>query len=178
MYTELSLTKDKQTVTKEGIAIAPRIEGVKIRRLNLIEDARVELLEIFRPSWGYHPDPLVYAYHVLTHPGVVRGWVVHQKQDDRIFNCTGTLRVVLFDYREESPTYEMLNEFVFSEKSRSLIVFPKGVFHAVQNIRTTDAIFINMPTRPYDHEDPDKFRLPLKNDIIPFDFEMASPCLS
>ena len=85
---------------------------------------------------------------------------------------------MLFDYREESPTYEMLNEFVFSEKSRSLIVFPKGVFHAVQNIGTTDAIFINMPTRPYDHEDPDKFRLPLKNDIIPFDFEMASPCLS
>jgi dTDP-4-dehydrorhamnose 3,5-epimerase len=30
-----------------------------------------------------------------------------------------------------------------------------------------------MPTRPYDHADPDKYRLPLDNDVIPFRFDEA-----
>jgi dTDP-4-dehydrorhamnose 3,5-epimerase len=29
----------------------------------------------------------------------------------------------------------------------------------------------NLPTWPYDHADPDKYRLPIKNDLIPFDFD-------
>jgi dTDP-4-dehydrorhamnose 3,5-epimerase len=44
------------------------------------------------------------------------------------------------------------------------------VYHAVQNIGIVDAVFINMPTRPYDHGDPDKLRLPLKNGLIPYSF--------
>lgn len=171
MYSELPLQKDEQTVTKEGISLSPRIEGVKIRRLTPIEDARGEVAEVYRPSWGFHPDPLVFVYQVRIRPNKIKGWVVHQKQDDRIFNCVGTMRVVLFDYREESPTFKMINEFVLSERSPSLIIIPKGVFHAVQNIGTMDAVFINMPTRPFNHEDPDKFRLPIKNEIIPYDFE-------
>ena len=54
------------------------------------------------------------------------------------------------------------------------MIIPRGVYHAVQNIGTTEALFVNMPTRPYNHGDPDKFRLPLKNDLIPFDFGDAS----
>ena len=50
-------------------------------------------------------------------------------------------------------------------------MIPKGVFHAVQNLGQTEAVFINLPTRAYNHEDPDKYRLPLKNDLIPFSFD-------
>jgi dTDP-4-dehydrorhamnose 3,5-epimerase len=60
---------------------------------------------------------------------------------------------------------------VFSERAPALLVIPRGVYHAVRNIGTTDAIFVNMPTRAYDHGDPDKLRLPLKNGVIPFDFD-------
>ena len=42
---------------------------------------------------------------------------------------------------------------------------------AVKNIGNTDAYFVNMPTRPYSHEDPDKYRLPLRNDRIPYAFD-------
>jgi dTDP-4-dehydrorhamnose 3,5-epimerase len=47
------------------------------------------------------------------------------------------------------------------------------VYHGLQNVGLVDAVFINMPTRPYDHADPDKFRLPLTNDLIPFDFSLS-----
>lgn len=92
----------------------------------------------------------------------------------------GVIRVALFDDRPASPTYRVLNVFVMSERNRGLVIVPKGVFHALKNIGTEDAYFINLPTKLYNHADPDKYRLPVKNEMIPFAFEDASagnPCL-
>lgn len=163
--------KDRATVTAEGKRLMPTIVGVNIRRLMALEDKRGDLTEIYNPAWGLHPDPLVYIYRVNARPGSIRGWTIHAKQDDRIFCNSGVLRWVLFDNRPDSPTYQLLNEFTFGEKSSVIFTIPKGVFHAVKNIGTQDAVFFNMPTRPYDHADPDKYRLPVKNDLIPFDFD-------
>jgi dTDP-4-dehydrorhamnose 3,5-epimerase len=57
-----------------------------------------------------------------------------------------------------------------SERNRALIIIPIGVYHAVKNIGTEEAQFMNFPTKPYNRESPDKYRLPVKNDLIPFDF--------
>ena len=122
-------------------------------------------------GWDLHPDPLVYVYQSTLRPGAIKGWIVHEQQDDRLFLNVGVMRWVLYDSRTASPTCGLLNDLVFSERNRALLIIPRGVYHAVQNIGTNDAMFINMPTRPYDHGDPDKFRLPLHNDRIPFDFD-------
>ena len=34
-----------------------------------------------------------------------------------------------------------------------------------------DLVLVNFPTIPYDHANPDKFRLPLDTDQIPYRFE-------
>lgn len=162
--------KDVQTVTTDGTSTQPRIDGVIIRHRAPIEDERGEVVEVYRPEWGVHPDPLVYVYQVSVRPGKIKGWVVHKSQDDRIFVSRGTMLWALYDDREGSSTHGLLNVFTLSERNRALLVVPKGVFHAVQNVGDCEAMFINMPTRPYDHENPDKLRLPVKNDLIPFDF--------
>jgi dTDP-4-dehydrorhamnose 3,5-epimerase len=100
--------------------------------------------------------------------------VLHKLQDDRLFFVSGVVRVALFDDRPDSPTYRMLNVFVMSDRNRGLAIIPKGVFHALKNIGTENACFINLPTRPYNHVDPDKYRLPVKNQLIPFAFEDGS----
>jgi dTDP-4-dehydrorhamnose 3,5-epimerase len=51
-----------------------------------------------------------------------------------------------------------------------MFVIPRGVYHACMNVGAVDAIFINFPTNLYNYDSPDKYRLPLKNDIIPYDF--------
>jgi dTDP-4-dehydrorhamnose 3,5-epimerase len=163
--------KDQQTVTPEGKKLSSIIAGVKIRKLVTMEDKRGELTEVYRPSWGMHEDPLVYVYQVVARPGTIRGWVVHEHQDDRIFCSSGVFRWALFDNRSDSPTYKLLNDFTFGERNPVIFTIPKGVFHAVKNIGTKDGVFLNMPTIPYNHQNPDKYRLPIKNDLIPFDFE-------
>ena len=133
-------------------------------------DARGELIEIYNNDWNYHPEPLVYAYSVVMSPGSIRAWVYHEHQNDRIFVLSGVMQWGFYDDREESPTFKMLNVMTFSERHRVLFTIPSGVYHGVKNIHSTESVTINMPSRPYNHANPDKFRLPVKNDLIPFDF--------
>jgi dTDP-4-dehydrorhamnose 3,5-epimerase len=163
--------KEQQSVTPDGKSVQKIIDGLIIRPALPHVDRRGEVVEIYNPAWNIHPSPMVYAYQASIRPKAIKGWIVHKKQDDRIYTCFGVMRWVLYDLRAKSPTYQLLNQFTFSDRNRALIIIPAGVYHAVQNVGETEAIFVNLPTRPYDHADPDKYRLPPKNDLIPFDFD-------
>jgi dTDP-4-dehydrorhamnose 3,5-epimerase len=163
--------QDRQTVTPEGKRIEPRIAGVVVRPAVTHLDDRGELCEIYNPAWGIHAEPMVYAYQSMVRPHKVKGWIVHHLQDDRLFVSLGTLRIVLYDARDDSSTYGTINEIFLGERNRAMIIIPRGVYHAVHNVGDTDAWFVNLPTRPYDHANPDKYRLPLDTDLIPFRFD-------
>jgi dTDP-4-dehydrorhamnose 3,5-epimerase len=164
----LGARADEATVTPAGQPLRELIAGVVVRPAVTQVDDRGELCEVYDPRWGVSEAPLVYVYQSMVRPGATKGWIVHERQDDRIFVSLGTLRIVLYDAREGSPTQGRVNELVFSERNRALVVIPSGVFHAVQNVGTVDAYFVNAPTKPYDHAAPDKRRLPLDTDRIPF----------
>ena len=98
----------------------------------------------------------------------MKGWVLHREQNDRMFAFGGIVRIVLYDARTDSDSFGRVNVFHFGEHDRALLSIPAGVWHAVQNVGHKDAAFINLPSRPYQHDDPDKYRLPLDNDVIPY----------
>ena len=162
--------KDKQLISLDGKILQDEIEGLIIHYTQPIEDERGEVVEVYRPSWNISSDPMVYAYTATIRPKVVKGWVFHKLQDDRIFVNRGVQLWAFFDNREDSATYKNFMKITVSERNRALIIIPKGVYHAVKNIGTDEAQFINFPTKPYDRASPDKYRLPVKNDLIPFDF--------
>ncbi|MGD0541419.1 MAG: dTDP-4-dehydrorhamnose 3,5-epimerase family protein [Tepidisphaeraceae bacterium] len=163
--------QDVETVTPDGKPVGGLIEGVVIRYATTQIDDRGTLCEILRPDWNVHPAPFTYVYQFTIRPGMAKGWHQHHQHDDRIFLSQGTVKVVLYDPRKDSPTFGMINEIHRSELHRSVMVIPQFVWHAHQNIGTTDALFVSMPTRAYNHASPDVFRLPLENDVIPYKFE-------
>ena len=81
------------------------------------------------------------------------------------------MKVVLYDNRPNSPTFGCINEIFRTDHDRTLMVIPAHVFHAHENVGTTDALFVSMPTRAYQHSDPDVYRLPLDTDLIPYSFQ-------
>ena len=161
---------DRPTVTPEGARIEQRIDGVRVRTATVQSDERGTLTEIFSESWGFTDEPLVYVYQSTIRIGQTKGWVVHYEQDDRLFFDDGAVKVVLYDAREDSPTFGLVNEIFFGSANRALLRIPAGVFHALANIGESEARFINCPTRPYRHSSPDKARLPLDTDAIPYRF--------
>ncbi len=162
--------RDQATVASDGTSLAPRIHGVVLRPALTIPDERGTICEVFSPAWRLDDQPLVYAYQVTIRPGKIKGWVKHLCQTDRLFFSLGTARIVLYDDRQDSPTAGMVNELFIGEHNRHLIIIPHGVFHAIQNVGDRDVLFFNLPSMPYNHANPDKYRLPLDNDLIPYRF--------
>lgn len=163
---------DAPSVGAAGNRIGWELEGVAYERLAPHVDHRgslTEVLDFSRPFWD---EPVVYAYCFTIRPGRIKGWGMHLRQADRYFVCAGRVRVVLYDGRVRSPTYQRFAEFQFSEEAPGLLLIPPGVWHADQNWGDRDAAVINFPTRPYDRAAPDKYRTDPHSGAIRFDWQL------
>jgi dTDP-4-dehydrorhamnose 3,5-epimerase len=165
--------RDQQMVTPEGEAVRAVIEGVRIRPLPLHIDQRGSVCELYDLRWAWHDEPLVFAYCFTIRPGVVKGWNLHQEHEDRYALIQGEMELVLYDPRPDSATCGDLCRLVLSGSQRCLVNVPRNVWHADHNIGTTDVLVVNFPTTPYDHARPDKYRLPLDTNLIPYSFGNA-----
>jgi len=145
------------------------IEGVAIKKLRVIPDERGRLMEIFRRD-----DELFsgfgQVYMTTAYPGVVKGWHYHKKQDDNMAVVKGTMKIVLYDGREDSPTYREVNEFFAGEHNPILVHIPRYVYHGFKCVSPDEAIVINTPTEVYDYAQPDEFRVHPHNNDIPYDW--------
>lgn len=164
-------TRDIQTVGSDGADLTKLPEGVTFRDVPMHIDARGSVRELYDLRWHWHPDPLVYSYCFTVRPGYIKGWALHKLHDDRYIVLSGALEVVLYDERMDSSTRGLVTSVVLSEFRGRLLSIPAGVWHADRNIGDKDVIAINFPTQPYDHANPDKYRLPLNNDRIPHKFD-------
>jgi dTDP-4-dehydrorhamnose 3,5-epimerase len=157
-----------QTVTPEGEPLAPLPEGVTFHEVTTHVDDRGTVCELYDERWDWHPDPLVFAYTFTIRPGKVKGWGMHKRHEDRYLLLHGEMEVVFYDERDDSSTSGLVASVVLSHHDRRLMNIPVGVWHATKNLGDTDLLCLNFPTIPYEHTDPDKYRLPLDTDQIPY----------
>jgi dTDP-4-dehydrorhamnose 3,5-epimerase len=160
--------KDTQLVNPDWTKIQNLIDGVEIREVLHVPRDHGVITEIFRASWLEDEHPVEQVYQSRLFPGAIGAWSCHAKQTDRCFVNQGLLKVVLYDARENSPTHGKINEFHAGDTRPTYMVIPPGVWHGIQNLGTTDALMINMPTIPYQYADPDHFRLPYDAPEIPY----------
>ena len=162
--------KDPPSVTADGTPLAQLPDGVTFRDVPVHVDDRGFVVEAFDPRWGWHADPFAFAYVFTIRPGKIKGWGVHMRHEDRYFILYGDMEIVLYDEREDSPTNGLVAKVVLTEHKRRLMNIPAGIWHANRNVGSKDVTVVNFPTIPYDHADPDKYRLPLDTDRIPYTF--------
>lgn len=146
------------------------IDGVAIKQLKVIPDERGRLMEILRRDDEMFSE-FGQVYMTTAYPGVVKGWHYHKKQSDNMTVVKGTMKIVLYDGRENSPTYREVNELFAGEHNPILVHIPPYVYHGFKCVSQEEAIAVNTPTEVYDYEEPDEFRVhPHENDI-PYDWE-------
>lgn len=162
--------RDVQTVTPDSVPLRRLIEGVKIREARTHVDARGMVVEIFDERWGWHPEPVRSLHCFTLRPGYVKGWGLHKEHEDRYFVVAGEMELVLFDPRPQSSTYGEICRIIMGDSNRCLVNIPTCVWHAERNIGSSDVIAIDMPTVPYNHANPDKYRLPIDTPLIPYSF--------
>jgi len=145
------------------------IAGVMTKKLRVIPDERGFLMEILRNDDEMYED-FGQVYLSVAYPGVVKGWHYHRHQTDHMTVVKGEAKIVLYDMRDDSPTKGEVNEFFVGERQPILIKIPAGVAHGMKGIAPFGAYMINAPTRVYEYEDPDEFRIHPHDNDIPYDW--------
>ena len=146
------------------------IDGSHIKLLKVIPDERGRLMEILRcDDEGFLP--FGQAYVTTAYPGVVKAWHFHKKQTDRFCVLSGMMKVVLYDDREGSSTRGEINEHFLGAWKPALLSIPPAVWHGFKCISETEALVLNVPTEPYDRENPDEYRVNPHDETIPYQWK-------
>lgn len=147
------------------------IDGVKVKKLKVIPDERGFLMEMLRSDDDIF-EKFGQLYLTCCYPGVVKGWHYHKKQTDHFVCVRGMAKVVLYDGREDSSTYGLINEFFMGERNPILVKIPPLVMHGFKAIGGESAFIINCPTELYNYEQPDEYRLPWNTEKIPYNWDI------
>jgi dTDP-4-dehydrorhamnose 3,5-epimerase len=162
----------KTVFSDEGLIIrgsGALIEGVSARRAKVLPDERGRLGEIMRAD-----DPWFkkfgQVYFTTTYPGVVKAWHFHKKQTDHFYVVKGTVKIGLYDQREGSPTYGVVNEIYMGEHCPGLVRIPPCVLHGWMCVGEAEAYIVNIASEIYDYQNPDEYRTDPHENDIPYDW--------
>ncbi|MBI4358659.1 MAG: dTDP-4-dehydrorhamnose 3,5-epimerase family protein [Candidatus Omnitrophica bacterium] len=145
------------------------IEGVVVKQLKAIPDGRGKLMEILRSDDEIF-ERFGQAYVTVCKPRVVKGWHYHKAQVDHFVCLQGKAKVVLYDPRAHSKTYQAINEFAIGWENPLLIKIPTLVYHGFTALGNQEAMILNIPTEVYHHSKPDEFRADPFAREIPYDW--------
>ncbi len=154
------------------------IEGVKIKRLVVHQDIPDRDEDVSKPGFLIEvlrdDDNLLERFGQSTmtvaYAGTIKAWHYHNYQDDLWFVATGKAMVVLYDLREDSPTYGETNVIFAGKDNYKLILIPKGVAHGYKVISADPVTLFYHTTRHYNPDSPDEERLPYDDAKIGFDW--------
>lgn len=170
----VELLAKKSAVDAQGRLREKLIDGLEFRPTRPVPHEDGHVTEVARAGWDIIRDPVVQVHTTTTLPGRIRAWGLHQLGSDRLFVVSGLVTIAAFDGRANSPTKGSVNTFTVSEKNPGLLVIPLNLYHGWKNIGVSEAIIINMPTRPYNYEEPDALDLPWDSEaaarLIPYKF--------
>jgi dTDP-4-dehydrorhamnose 3,5-epimerase len=126
------------------------IDGVLLRPLKKLADARGWLVELYR-SDELPADCLpAMAYVSETLPGVVRGPHEHAAQTDCFaFVGPGEFTLYLWDARRDSPTFGRRMKVIVGADNPQTVLVPPGVVHAYKNTGVVPGWVFNAPNRLY-----------------------------
>ena len=163
--------KDQPLSAPPSTVRAGAIDGVLVREGSNIVTRNGHTTEVFSSPWDLPVDAVRHVIHVSLKPAAISAWHMHRSQTDHIVPTGGMIRVVLYDGRDGSSTHGKVEVLHLSPMKPSLLLIPPGVWHGVQNMVASEfSSFINLFDRPYEHADPDEWRLPIGTDEIPYEF--------
>ena len=156
------------------------INGVKIKKLKVWKDEpdldqpNVKpgyLMEVLRAD-----ENLLKKFGQTTftvaHPGTIKAFHWHKKQDDLWFFVSGKATIVLYDLRPNSSTKGKTQTIKCdAEKDPKLVLIPIGVAHGYKAQGKKPALLLYHTTKPYSPKKPDEERLAYNDPKIGFNWK-------
>lgn len=145
------------------------INGVTISPRQRIADDRGTVFHMLKST---DPEFKKFGeiYFSCVYPGVIKAWHVHKKMDLNYVCISGMVKIVLYDGRRNSTTYQELQEICIGDLNYQLVHIPHGVVNGIMGIGTTMAIVANCATIPHDPAEITRFDIATAD--IPYDWHV------
>ena len=145
------------------------IDGVKIIPLKQIVDERGKIMHMIKAT-DEHFVGFGEIYFSCSWPGAIKAWHIHQSMTINNVVISGHAKLVMYDLREDSPTYKVLQEVFFGESNYDLVQMPPGIANGYKSYGDKMVILANCASEPHD---PDEIiRVDPFNNDIPYDWDL------
>ncbi len=145
------------------------IEGVVVVPLRRIPDERGVVMHMLRRD-DPHFSEFGEIYFSTAYPGVVKGWHRHSRMTLNYAVPHGSIKLVLYDSRESSPTHGEVMELFVGESNYVLVQIPPGIWNGFKCVGNGTAIVANCATLPHDPAEIE--RLAPTDPRIPYDWAL------
>ena len=145
------------------------IDGVKIKEIKKHFDDRGFFAEIIKFGEDTFKEIKQTSY-TETYPAVIKAFHWHKQQFDIWFPVKGSIRIVLYDLREDSPTYKETQVIYAGEDNPLVVLIPPGVAHGYRVLGVKPALLFYHTDQVYDAANPDEERIDYNDPRIGFDW--------
>ena len=140
------------------------IEGVSVTPLRRIPDERGCIMHMLRAD-APHFTMFGEIYFSTVNPGAIKAWHIHKRMTLNYAVVTGTIKLALYDDRQESATRGELMELFIGDQNYCLVTVPPLVWNGFKGCGVAPAIVANCATHPHHpdeilREDPFTPRIP------------------
>jgi dTDP-4-dehydrorhamnose 3,5-epimerase len=132
------------------------IKGVIITSLKSFLDERGMVRHMLRCT-DPHFSRFGEIYFSTIFPGAIKAWHVHRKMELNYATIVGNIKLVLYDDRKGSQTYQELQEIFMGEDNYILVKIPPNVVNGFKAIGNERAIVANCSDIPHDPEEIERF---------------------
>jgi dTDP-4-dehydrorhamnose 3,5-epimerase len=144
------------------------IAGVEIKELVTHPDERGFFRELIRKTDSFFGEGFGQWSHTKTYAGAAKAWHVHRKQIDWWYVAIGTIKVALYDTRQDSRTFGKTMELLLGEdQGAKVLKIPPGVAHGYRVIEGPAHLFY-ITSNTYDASD--EGRIPYDDPKIGYDW--------
>ena len=148
------------------------IEGLKVTSLKQFNDERGAVFHILKES-DIHFKGFGEAYISKVYKDVVKGWKYHKKMCQNFSVPYGKIKLVVFDGRKESSTYNAINEFILSpDKNYNLVLIPPKLWYGFQCLSESFSLLLNISDM--EHDPNESQSLALNDRRIGYDWDLNS----
>ena len=128
------------------------ISGVRLTQLKVIKDSRGKVMHMLRNDSSTFKS-FGEIYFSTVFPNIVKGWHLHKDSDLNYVCVFGKVKLVLFDKREKSESYNKIQEIILSPDNYFLVTIPPNIWNGFKGIGKAESIIANCLSLPHNEEE-------------------------
>ena len=146
------------------------IDGVKIIKKKQIIDDRGKILHMLRVD-DENFVKFGEIYFSKIYHNAIKAWHFHKLMTLNYVTVHGSIKLVLYDDREESTTKGKVQEIMLSNKNPYLVSIPPKIWNGFCSASNEDAILANCSDIPHDKDE--IVRLPFDDPKFPYKWKIS-----